>query len=587
MKKIILSLSVIITMFSACIDDILLQPSSVDLPSVYYWKSTDDALTATMGVYAAMRTVFNYDDHFDGMSEFVWVLSSSSDGLGYGSFNPAAAAGSSMDTRWSRNYQIINRANYVQSNIQRMIANEQSATLRTALRRLEGENRFIRALAYFDLIKLWGDVPFYTRVLEGNDDAVTLTRAPIDVVKDSIVADLTFAIDALPPNVASNGERGRATQPAAYALRGKVQLYWASWKKYGWPELKGFTQDAEEAKISFGKAAEDLRKVIYDYGLALYSDGNPGTYHQPSYWNLFQPDHEYEPEIIFAVQNAGPLLGMGEAMQRRYGMRNVVNSQSWVIPTYRLVNRYQSTITGDDLPPLVLNVDKTIVNGSRNLETYDNRDWRMKATIVWDGQKMLRIDNNGNQVFDSIMWLFGTNSPMEVYINPDQASHTGYAFRKWIRQTGGRGARNDGPMNFYLIRLADVYLMYCEAVNEVTGPDAESVGLINKIRRRGNLPPLAPSKYADATVFFNAIEQERIVELIAEGHRGFDIRRWRKVQDIWKTPEGQVLYNVNGARLRDEFVNAPERDYQRFYLFRIPPGEIERNRNLIQNEPWL
>jgi hypothetical protein len=587
MKKIIVSLSVIITMFSACIDDILLQPSSVDLPGVYYWKSTDDALTATMGVYAAMRTVFNYDDHFDGMSEFVWVLSSSSDGLGYGNFNPTAAAGSSMDTRWSRTYQIINRANYVQSNIQIMINNEQSATLRTALRRLEGENRFMRALAYFDLIKLWGDVPFYTRVLDGNDDAVTLTRTPIATIKDSIIADLTFAINALPPDKASNSERGRVTQPAAYALRGKVQLYWASWKKYGWPELKGFTQDANEAKISFGKAAEDFKNVIYDYGLALYSDENPGTYHQPSYWNLFQPDHEYEPEIIFAVENAGPSLGMGEAMQRRYGMRNVVNSQSWVIPTYRLVNRYQSTITGDDLPPLVLNVDNTIVNGSRNLETYNNRDWRMKATIVWDGQKMLRIDNNGNQVFDSIVWLFGTNSPMEVYINPDQASHTGYAFRKWIRQTGGRGARNDGPMNFFLIRLADVYLMYCEAVNEVTGPNAELVGLVNKIRKRGNLPSLAPSKYADATAFFNAIEQERIVELIAEGHRGFDIRRWRKVQDIWKAPAGQVLYNVNGGRLRDEFVNASERDYQQFYLFRIPPSEIERNPNLIQNEPWL
>jgi hypothetical protein len=129
--------------------------------------------------------------------------------------------------------------------------------------------------------------------------------------------------------------------------------------------------------------------------------------------------------------------------------------------------------------------------------------------------------------------------------------------------------------------------MYCEAVNEVSGPDEELVGLVNKIRARGNLPGLAPEKYAGKDAFFDAIEQERIVELVAEGHRPFDIRRWRKVEQIWPSPTGQVLYNSSGTRIRDEFLNVPERDYRRFYIYQIPTAERERNMNLTQNEPWL
>lgn len=56
--------------------------------------------------------------------------------------------------------------------------------------------------------------------------------------------------------------------------------------------------------------------------------------------------------------------------------------------------------------------------------------------------------------------------------------------------------------------------MYAEAVNETSGPTSECVALLNKIRSRGNLPALTPDKYANSEAFFNAIEQERIVELV-------------------------------------------------------------------------
>jgi hypothetical protein len=58
------------------------------------------------------------------------------------------------------------------------------------------------------------------------------------------MADFTYAFDKLP---VSTSALGRVAKPAALALRGKLQLYWASWKKNGWPELEGFTQDAAAA----------------------------------------------------------------------------------------------------------------------------------------------------------------------------------------------------------------------------------------------------------------------------------------------------------------------------------------------------
>jgi hypothetical protein len=232
----------------------------------------------------------------------------------------------------------------------------------------------------------------------------------------------------------------------------------------------------------------------------------------------------------------------------------------------------------------VLSRNTTQVNSATNPRSYVGRDYRMRATMLWDEQKMLRLSTDGLNVLDSIPFRFGSRDGV-TYINYDGAP-SGYIFRKWVRQTGGIG-RSDGPQDMYLMRLPDVWLMYAEAVNELSGPTPETFTLLDRIRRRGNLPPLNRAKFASRDEFFKAIEQERIIELVGEGHRFFDIRRWKKVEEIWPMPGGQVLFDTQGTRVRDEFVNAPDRNYQRFYIFQIPTGEIEVNPKIVQNEPWL
>jgi hypothetical protein len=573
-----------LSLLPSCVDDLLNRNATTQLSSEIYWRDANDALYITMGVYEATRTLHGRDYYFDGLGEFQFTRGTS---LGSGTWNTLSSFGSNFGYMWNNAYRVIDRANFVITNLEPMIENETVAATKQQLERLNGENHFLRALAYFRLIELWGDVPFFTHVLNGNEEAITLPRTPIAEIKDQILADLTYAISVLPTTLPAS-ERGRATQIAAYGFRGKVALYWACWKKNGWDELTGFTKDESEANKYFQDAANDFKQVIDGYGLKLYADGNPGTYENPAYWELFNATStEYAPEIIFSVQYGGPNLQQGEELLRDFGTRNTGNAQCWVIPTHRLADRYQSLTTGDFVAPLILSSDATLPGGSCNPASYENRDWRMKATILWDGQTLLTISTDGMVLGGPLPFKFGSSDGVN-FINYDASNSPGYLFRKWVRQWGG-AERSQGPQDMYLMRLADVYLMYCEAMNELSGPSQELVALVNAIRSRGNLPGLAPEKYAGKEAFFNAIEQERIVELVAEGHRFFDIRRWRKLEAIWGEPGGPglTLYNTHGARVRDELKNASTRDFQRYYIFQIPNAERDRNQNLTQNQPWL
>ena len=604
----------ILLIVPSCEDDLLDQAPRNEISSDQFWETPADAETATYGVYNAARLLFRFDYLYDGLSPYGRYrnLRASFENIGdetgvedpVGGFKPGGDVGDEFDMTWKLCYRIINRANYVLSYVDVMIEQETSSELRDELRRIRGENYFFRALAYFRLITHWGNVPHYEHVLDGNNDAYQLSQMPIEEVKDEILQDLDSACVVLPlPDEIPDGDRGRASQAAAYAFRGKVKLYWASWKNFGWPEIDGFVADQAEASTYYESAAEDFRKVIDEFGLQLYSDGDPGNYGDndnfnpeelPAYWHLFMEPAEYSPEVIFSVQFAGPELDQGNSLQRGYGNRHTINGQVFYAPTHHLVNRYQLLETGDFAPPVILSKNETLENGAINPLTYENdtsdlsvkplRDWRMKATIMWDQQRCNWLDDTGLlPPLGIVTLLWGDKS--SGYIDYDD-SDMGYIYRKWVRQDPS-GGRTDGAQDFYLMRLADVMLMYCEAKNEYEGPSQELVDLVNRIRERGNLPGLAPDKYSSREVFFKAIEQERIIELNAEGQLGFDIRRWRMLEEIYPSPEGLTFYDTHGTKDTDVFVNASPQDYQRMYLFKIPEDEIERNSNLVQNTPWL
>lgn len=591
----------------SCTKNLLEQQPTTELGSSAFWQTEDDATTALMGAYADVRPLFDRDYYLDGQSEYLRVRGTSTtsgnlqkgDAYNGGNYNPSGYAGS-FDKYYRYLYGGVNRANYVIENVEKMLPNA-SADSKVKLETVIGEARLLRGMVYFRLISMWGDVPYIGHIINDNAEVTELSRMPIAQVKDSIMADFTYAFEKLPEKAA---QLGRAGKPAALAFRGKLQLYWASWNKNGWPELSTFTPDPAAATAAYKAAAQDFKDVITNYGLGLFRGGEPGECDVPgkadklpNYYYLFTPAANGDAEMIMSFTHGGTGTGQGEELMRDVAGRSHEGSQCWVSPRYEIADRYQSTITGDFAPALIPMDPKaadarTALNSALNPQSYTNRDYRMKSSIMWDYEVsvgMASLKSTGWCPFIYKTWNAAVTIDGVKYTtyNTD-GCNSGYVLRKFLRNYAGQG-RSDGDYAFPVMRLADVYLMYAEATNEVSGPQGDAIGLINQIRHRGNLPPLAGDKTADRTSFFNAIEQERIVELFGEGQRGFDLRRWRALERVWGPPNGDGKWTIDtqGAQISRYFQNLSERSYQQCYIFKIPQSERDRNPNLTQNTPWM
>jgi len=601
------ALAGVLLLTNACVDGLLDQEPTTELASSAFWQTEADATFALMGAYNSIRPVFDRDYYLDGHGEYVRTRGTSAtsgnlargDAYQGGNYNPSGYAGS-FDKMYRYLYGGVNRTNYVIDNVTAMLPTASPSSVEN-LEAIIGEARLLRGMVYFRLISMWGDVPYISNIVYDNSEVENITRMPIAQVKDSIMADFTYAFEKLP--VKAN-EVGRAAKPAALAFRGKLNLYWGSWNKNGWPELDTFTPDASAADEAFAAAAEDFKRVIEDYGLVLFRNGDPGEIDElgeaeilPNYYYLFTPVANGDPEMIMAFTHGGTGTGQGEELMRDVAGRSHEGSQAWVTPRYEIADRYQSVITGDFVEPMIpMNPNtpgaRSAENSAVNPNSYADRDYRMKSSIMWDFEKSIGMTSLQSTGF--IPYVYKTwNQPIVIdgqsYItyNTD-GTNSGYVFRKFLRNYAGQG-RSDGDYNFPVMRLADVYLMYAEATNEVSGPQADAVELVNKIRHRGNLPPLSADKYSGKEEFFKAIEQERIIELLGEGHRGFDLRRWRALERVWNPPYGEGVWRIDthGANQQRYYQNSSERVYEQAYIFRIPTSERDRNPNLTQNTPWL
>lgn len=202
-----------------------------------------------------------------------------------------------LQTTWTDLFQIVYRANLLQQKIEPFTF--------AKVNQFKGEARFLRALAYFDLVRLWGPVPISATVLTA-EEAQRVPRAPIAEVYQFIIDDLKFAADNLPATYAA-AEKGRATKWAAKGLLGKVYL-----TGYGYPLrdvsmlplAKQQLMDvyAAESPATFSMAANfaDLFKTVNDNRYALfevqYVSGGTGLGSQvpweqgatfPSFWSPF------------------------------------------------------------------------------------------------------------------------------------------------------------------------------------------------------------------------------------------------------------------------------------------------------------
>lgn len=408
-----------------------------------------------------------------------------------------------------------------------------------------GEMKFIRAFIYAKLIWSYGGVPIIDYLFELNQENYSVERNTYDECVDFIVGELDDAI-ALLPDQQTGSDLGKVSADAARALKARVLLYAAS-------PLNNPTND--QAKW---QAASDAAEALVNNRYQLHSD----------YHGLFLSQNS---EIIFArYHSQANQLALSLQVGRNYD--HGWGSDS---PTQNLVNDYE--MTNGELPYLA---DGTVnpASGYDPQNPYANRDPRLAATILYDGlvwmnrETQTYIDGNDSRTGPNESW---------------NGSMTGYYTKKFVPEDIPPAGSTMYPTSpWILFRYAEMLLNYAEA-QYMLGHEDVARDYVNDVRGRTgvNMPDIDESG-ADLLA---RIQHERRIELVFEGHRYYDVRRWKIApQTETKDIMGISITLDGGIKTFDYTSNklitrAPWDD--KFYLLPIPRTEVDRSLGTLDQNP--
>lgn len=373
---------------------------------------------------------------------------------------------STLSDLWRSAYEGINRANYMQQYKDKNIAG-QTVTF-AGKDALYGEITFLRAYYYFNLVKMFGDVPLFTDRRLTLSDSKQLTRAPKADVYKQIELDLTNAIAVLP---GIQTDKGRITKNAAQALLGKVYLY----------------------QNKFDAAATAFENVITSGQYSLVTD----------YASIFLPSGENGSESVFEIQysNGSPSYHWGGVTR---GQGNFAVQQNGI-----------RGLNGSAAMPYA-------AGWSTNLPTQN------LAAAYTAGDKRKAVTVLDIEAYKTANPAFNITYQVAPYKNTGLYNQK-YLPRKG--ETSGQLELNYSN-NFRTIRYADVLLMAAEANAKATAANVtKAQTYLNQVRRRAfgdNLHDVT----ATGTALYDAILAERRLELGMEGDRFFDLVRTGRAASV-------------------------------------------------------
>lgn len=320
-----LILTVMLILSVSCEDNLKEKPLSF-LEESNSFKSAADATSALNAVYEHLKGVYGMTmiDLADLNSDECEVREDNGGGneIHKNLYNSGTRL---FDIFYTNSYRLIDRAN-------RVIANVPGIAMETKLRdQIVGEAKFLRALAYFNLVRAFGDVPLVTAI--SNDVVnVEVPRDPVDQIYQQIITDLLDAEKVLPVKYTLATEIGRTTVGAAKSMLAKVYLTRKDWSN----------------------AAAKAKEVIESGAYSLV----------PNYRDVFVPEKENGPEHIFSVQYSCVLPQYGSAMAENFAIYfsypiNLTGGSYQVVPAH--ANSYTS---GDYRKTVTVIEEKTIANGT-------------------------------------------------------------------------------------------------------------------------------------------------------------------------------------------------------------------------------
>ncbi|MBF9251956.1 RagB/SusD family nutrient uptake outer membrane protein [Pontibacter sp. 172403-2] len=480
---------------SACEKDFLDTPPIDKLTDETYWTSEENVRTFSYGFYPAYFTGYG--------SGYAWGNYFSGQALNdnFAPSNPAQFTQNVPTSGGGWSFAWVRKANIFLDRVQDVPMSDEAKAHWT------GIGRFFRGMEYSDLVSTFGDVPWYdTELTEADMEQLYKPRDPRTLVMDNVLADFKYAAENVREQ---DGAKGlTVNRDVVLAFMSRVFLFEGTWQKYHEGNMAKAAEYLEASKwaaeqlISSGKySLGDYREVFSSLNLA----GNPEVI-------LYR---EYEPGIL------------------THALNSYNNKEPQSGPSKDAIEAY---LASDGLPIAV----SPLYQGDHGIENVmANRDPRITETFVSDELRLNGIASN--------------------------YSSSGYATHKFLNEAIANtpeGSSNLNPTDAPVIRYGEVLMNYAEAAAElgtIGGPALTNADLdksINVLRTRPgiNMPALQvvgdqpavggvvyddPARDQAILPVIWEIRRERRVELMMEGLRLDDLRRWKELDntDVEENPD--------------------------------------------------
>jgi hypothetical protein len=443
------------------------------------------------------------------------------------------------------------------------------------------EARFLRAYAYFSMVKRYGGVPLITKAQSVTDPSESLKpkREKEATVYDFIIAEAAAAAADLPES-ATGSEQGRATKYAALALKCRAALYAGSIAQFGAVKLDGVVGIDASGSVAYYQQAYDAAAAIMTSGKFMLYNKVPSD-KVANYRNLFTD--KWNAEVILARDhNNIPMESGGTGIA--YDFLATPKPNGWgagqiLVPYLEMIEEYEHTDGSSGKLD-----DNTI---SQRLWTTDelwaNKDPRFFATIAtentqWRGRTLTFY----NGIIKPDGSVEQSNSYNGILPQGNQfQNNCGFSVLKYLDPNNDISTYSNSTTSIQVFRYAEILLNYAEAAFEL-GKNNDALNAVNQIRERAGIVPLT-------VIDRNKIRHERRVELAFEGHRYWDVRRWRTAtQDLTGSKRGlrYVLdYNTRKYILLIEknIDGIPLQFFERNYYLPITIPRTATNPNLLEN----
>lgn len=508
----------------------------------------------------------------------------------------------------------------------------------------KAEAKFLKAYYHFNLIRKWGPIPIIKKSLpiDASVEDVRVYRDPVDEGFNYVIELLNEAIPDLPLVNPSVDEYGRINQLIAASLKARVMVYAAS---------PLFSNNMDQASLvdsrgiqlfSQNKSEADLQKRWQDAATAckeaidLCTQANVKLYNYDDEYRVndtLRLDFtlrgvmckRWNEEIIWGnTQSNSTQLGMWQQLTqpniqyKTLGWAHSLSCYAFIGVPLKIAEQFY---TSHGLP---INFDKNrlglneyalrngdqahayyLEEGYTTIQLNFDREPRFYASLGFDGGKWVGALTNFNDLKPKDIFDVECRMGKALAKSSNESGPlTGYYPKKMYPYRNRIGA-NGSPLSTYwypwpMIRLADLYLLYAEAINEAEGPggahSSEMFDYINAVRERAGIPDVksswdqystSPGRYNTKAGMREIIHRERLNEFAFESQRFWDLRRWKEANmEYSKNIYGFKVIASQPEEYYRKVLIAEQPFTQKNYFWPIQTTTLEKNPNLIQNLGW-